>query len=145
MKPRTNSHIFLALALLTLGLGCSPRPPQSPVLGASISRDCAPWDGSAFTLSIPSPGAGVVQVSIWRAPDIAAPIRFAFPDPNQRDGNTSYRHSDGTDDILSGTVTFRSVQVGAPVEGQFRLASKRGAVFEGRFIAEWGTVQAYCG
>lgn len=145
MKVRTLRHVAIGLLLLPLS-ACSARDAQqTPVLDATINRDCAPWDGSAFTVSVPWEETGMVYISIWRAPDIPHRMEFSFPDPDMRVGNAAYRTAVGQDEILGGVVTLEGVQPGIPVEGEMRLSSAIGAMFVGRFRAEWGTTAAYCG
>jgi hypothetical protein len=117
------------------------------VLAARVDRDCAPWDGSAFTLSIPvegEPGAMIV-ISIWRSPDFKLPVTFSFPDEAGGVGNAIYRPAFGPDEPLSGRVSFRRVELGRPVEGRFDLTSESGDQFSESFEAEWGATTIACG
>lgn len=148
MDQRTLGRISLGLALAILvgGAGCAARPStQAQAARASIERDCAPWDGSAFTLSAPLDDGSVVAVSIWRAPDIAGPVTFSFPDPTGRVGQAAHRMLDGSAEPLSGSVSFEGVRADAQVRGEMRLRSDGGRVFETQFVAEWGGLQIACG
>jgi hypothetical protein len=136
----------LSLALLNATLGCSAHGGvPGPVIAATIDRDCAPWDGSAFTVSVPWWDTSALVVSIWRAPDIEGPVTFSFVDSVAGDGQAARRGADGSSEVLGGTVTFEGVQLGLPVVGRIRLRSAAGTVFAGTFRAEWGTTRVYCG
>jgi hypothetical protein len=113
-------------------------------MSAVVNRDCAPWDGAAFTVSIPATG-GVVEISIWEAPDIRGPRRFTFLALDQNSGSAFFRTGDGTSEALSGEVTLQGVSTDSPVAGRMTLTSAGGRLFAGNFHAEWGTQLAYCG
>src|SRR5687768_7811837 len=88
MKSRTQFYIAIVLLTLILGIGLftfSTRN-QHPVhvFTATINRDCAPWDGAAFTVSIPYDSVSTITISIWQSPDIKFPSTFSFPDPTGR-------------------------------------------------------------
>jgi hypothetical protein len=112
---------------------------------ATVNRDCAPWDGSAFTLSIPYNSITVIYISIWQAPDIKVPSRFTFPDESGRIGHAYILPELDSFIQLNGEVVFRQVEIGLPVEGEFDLSEGNGNQFKGKFIAEWGNEVAYCG
>ena len=134
-------------ALIGLSVLLTRRYDGVRVVAARVDRDCAPWDGSAFTLSIPvegEPGA-TLMISIWQSPDFKLPAAFSFPDETGRAGNAVYRPASGPDEPLSGQVSFTRVQLGSPVEGQFDLVSESGGGFSGRFEAEWGAGVIGCG
>ena len=150
---RMKSRIFLSvsLALLLIGLGAlwfltrGETPNPSQVFRAVINRDCAPWDGSAFTVSIPLRDGSSMAISIYRSPDIELPVRFWFPDESITEGNALLLLSVGSPEPLIGEVWFQRVDEGMPVEGRFRFRSETGAQLEGRFVAEWGDEIVYCG
>ena len=115
------------------------------VLPATVTRDCAPWDGSAFTVVVPMEAGGVINVSIWQAPDIKLPVTFSFPDNTGQVGNASYQLASGEYEQLSGTVFFQRVAEGSQVEGKFELVTETGQRFEGQFKAEWEEQLMMCG
>jgi hypothetical protein len=150
----TKTHISrpatlaLLLALLGASVGCLPSPtPQSSAWHGVVVRDCAPWDGAAFTLSIPLDTGRLLIVSVFQAPDLRRSTTFTFPDPTGRLGNAVYRPEPGmgADETLTGTITFQAVQAGLPVQGQMHLNSTSSGAFNGSFTAEWGNTTAYCG
>lgn len=112
------------------------------VFPATINRDCAPWDGAAFTVSIPLNGL-VMDISVYQSPDIRFPITFSFPD--QTTGRAMTILQVGLPEELSGSVTFQRVEQRSPVEGKFDLVTNTGQQYKGRFIAEWGNETEYCG
>jgi hypothetical protein len=148
MKSRYPFFGALVLLLLTVAIALYTfsRRTQEPtqVFPATISRDCAPWDGSAFTVSIPH-DATVIYVSIWQSPSIKLPVTFTLPDETGRVGYAYTLSELGSLEELSGEVFFWRVDEGIPLEGRFRFTTERGERFEGRFVAEWGSQMAYCG
>ena len=144
MKPRTQFIITIGLLILILGITwySFSRRNQEPAqtFPATINRDCAPWDGSAFTVSVPIDGE-IINISIWQAPDIPVPVTFSFPDDTGQIG-FAYIHPDNQ---LSGEVFFLRVDGESPVEGEFSLNAESGKQFNGKFKAEWGNGTAMCG
>jgi len=139
----------LAACLLVIGfilLGISFRNRQSAqIFPATINRDCAPWDGSAFLVSIPYDAGSVINISIWHAPDLKLPVTFSFPDDSMKDGNVSYLLRFSYSVELAGTVFFWRVEQERPVEGWFDLHTEAGQRLRGKFNAEWGNEAVYCG
>jgi hypothetical protein len=115
-----------------------------PVFPAMIHRDCAPWDGSAFTVSIPMEEL-VINISIYRSPAIMLPAAFSFPDDTGRVGNALLVLPVGSPELLTGKVSFQRVELEFQVEGKFDLATETGKQFKGRFKAEWDNEPVYCG
>lgn len=151
---KTQTQLILILAVVALVLGAAwytyPRPGQAPdvpaqALPATIQNDCAPWDGAAFSVSIPLQGGDSLSISIWQAPDLAGPKTFAFPDGTGQVGNASLMRASGFPDELSGSVSFPSVKAGEPVQGTFDLTTQTGQHFSGTFQAEWQEMTLMCG
>ena len=147
MKLRTQ--FFIAVALLILGIAwftyANRSEEPAPMFLATINRDCAPWDGSAFTLSIPAEDGTIIHISIWQSPDIKLPVTFSFPDQTGQIGTAYIRPELHPLQQLSGEVSFKRVEEGIPVEGAFNLETESGKQFKGRFKAEWGNEVVYCG
>ena len=150
MKSRVFLYVALGLLLL-IALGSTwffyQDDSQGPlqVFPATINRDCAPWDGSAFTVSIPLHDRSSMAISIYRSPDLKLPASFSFPDESMRDGIALLLLPVGTPEQLIGRVWFQRVEYGMAVEGRFRFRSESGEEFEGRFVAEWGDGITFCG
>jgi hypothetical protein len=147
--PRHILLIFVVtLSLLILGAAffSFSRPGQNPtqIYSGTVRRDCAPWDGLAFTLSIPVKGSSI-HISIYQSPEINHLASFSFPDKTGRTGNSFYLPWVGSAEPLTGKVTFVRVEPGYPVKGEFRLKIESGKEFRGRFIAQWDDETAYCG
>ncbi len=136
---------MLLLVLTACTVGSKPISRNLGPTSATINADCAPWDGSAFTLSIATGAGGSIVISIWQAPDIANPTVFSFPDSTGKVGNAVYRTLSGASQELRGSVSFDRVQVGPSVQGTFDLTSERGNQFSGQFEAFWGSQRALCG
>jgi len=141
--------MLIVLVMLLLGslffISYTRNQELKPVLSATISRDCAPWDGGAFTIMIPMSDGTVVDISIWQSPDIHRPISFSFPDETQQVGNTSLLPQFGGPESLTGQVWLKNVSEGMPVEGGFSLTSVGGVKREAKFVAEWDDQIVYCG
>lgn len=122
-------------------------PKQEPVqlFPATVNRDCAPWDGAAFTVSIRYDPTTTITISIWQSPDINFPTTFSFPDETGQIGYAYVLPQLDPLEELSGEVFFLRVDEGMLIEGRFNFTSERGGQFEGRFIAEWGNEVIYCG
>ena len=135
---------LIALGALWLLSTLKPEKP-TPLYPATIHRDCAPWDGAAFTVSIAWREAATLYVSIYQSPEITHPVTFSFPDETMRIGNAYLLRPDGSPEQLAGKIFFERVHVGQSVEGRFDLISTRGQKFRGTFRAEWGSQMAYCG
>lgn len=146
MKSRTWIFIALGLIIFVAGLFTFSTRDQESVQNfpATINRDCAPWDGSAFTVSIPI-AESVINISIYQLPGIRHPVTFSFPDEIMRDGIALLLLPVGSPERLTGKVSFQRVEQGEPVEGNFDLATEAGQQYKGKFKAEWGNVIAYCG
>ncbi|HUG33823.1 MAG TPA: hypothetical protein VMJ90_03565 [Anaerolineales bacterium] len=149
MKSRTLLRLLIVLAFIALGgiwYFSTLRQEQSfKTFPATVNRDCAPWDGAAFTLTIQYDPTTVVYISKWRSPDIKFPTTFSFPDETRQVGIAYILPELDPLDELTGIVWFERVQEGTPLEGRFKLTSVRGETYEGKFTAEWGNQIVYCG
>jgi hypothetical protein len=151
MKPRIQFVTTVALVVLILGIAWYTSPGRkqavTQILPATIQRDCAPWDGSAFTVNIlpQGPGGDIVSISIWQAPDLKFPQTFSFPDETGQVGNASLIRSSGAAEQLSGKVFFTSVKQGSPAGGRFELFTSTGQRFAAEFRAEWVDEIVLCG
>ena len=87
----------------------------------------------------------MIDISIWKAPNIKLPITFSFPDNTGQVGNASYRLTSDKFAQLSGKVFFQRVDEGSAVEGKFELVAEAGQQFNGQFKAEWGNLVMMCG
>ena len=149
MKPRTQFLIAIGVMILIFAItwvSFSRRDQESAqTLQATINRDCAPWDGSAFTVSVPLMDGTIIYISVWQSPDIKLPARFSFPDETGQVGNAYILPELDPLQQLSGEVFFWRVDEASPVEGEFNLKDESGKQFNGKFKAEWGNVIAMCG
>lgn len=134
--------LVMAAAILFMLLVRVEEP--SFLFPASVNRDCAPWDGSAFTVSIPL-DEETITFSIYQPPDIQRYVRFSFPDETLRKGHAMLVLPVDVPEMLTGQVSFQRVEQGVPVEGQFDLSTEGGRHFKGAFLAEWGNETVYCG
>lgn len=146
MKSRSGYIAVLSVILISIGLFALFAPDHKParVLPATVNRDCAPWDGPAFTVSIPAEDA-VIHISIYRSPKVRFPVVFSFPDQTLREGNALFLLQASSPEQLTGMISFQRVNTEKPVEGQFNLFSESGEQFQGTFIARWGDQMAICG
>ena len=118
---------------------------------AEVRRDCAPWDGDAFSVSISTVGdvkkiePPVIHVSIWQTPNLKSGGRFTFPDSSKRIGAAVIEPSSGSVIQLRGTVSFTRIMPGETVEGEFDLLDPGGRRYVGRFSANWTVIRVGCG
>ena len=147
MKFRTPFFIAVALLIFAIAWFTFSNRNEEPaqVFPATINRDCAPWDGAAFTVSISTNDGTIIHVSIWQSPDIKLPVTFSFPDETGQIGFAYILPEVDPLQQLRGEVSFRRVEEGIPVEGEFRFTTESGKQFQGRFKAEWGNEIIYCG
>jgi hypothetical protein len=148
MKSRTSLYLLIVLDITALGgiwlfyllQGAEP----TLVFPAAINRDCAPWDGTAFTVSIPMQGS-VLDISIFQSPAIRHPVTFSLDEKTIDIGDAYLLSSDGSTEQLTGKVFFRRLEEGIPVEGGYHFRMAGGEQLTGRFKAEWGNEIVYCG
>lgn len=137
--------LWLLLAGFILSACTAPAVPSAPTFPAVIQADCAPWDGAAFTLSIPFDTGQLARISIYRAPDFQLRTTFSFPDTTGRVGNAVYQPELGEAQTITGRLTVDPVALDTPVRGEFDLQSTDGLRMRGRFEATWIQAQAMCG
>jgi hypothetical protein len=134
---------LLIISILWFALSTENQTPAQ-IYPATINRDCAPWDGSAFTVSIPMQGARI-SISIYQSPDIKYQTTFSFPDESGQTGNAFLLQNQILAEQLNGKVSFRRVEEENQVEGTIDLITNAGEHFKGEFIAEWKNEIVYCG
>ncbi|HET7142784.1 MAG TPA: hypothetical protein VFI68_02085 [Anaerolineales bacterium] len=122
-----------------------PTAENDTVFEASVNRDCAPWDGTAYTISIPDQAGSVIVLSIWKSPGVRFPVTYSFPDSSGRVGTAVHQFALGSFQQLSGKITLQPFEIGSPVLGGFNFTSEDGKQFTGVFKAEWGNQSAFCG
>ena len=148
-KLLLSPFIVILLVLVVLGgmfaLYALPKPESLQGFKATVNRDCAPWDGSAFTVAVPMNDGTVLSISIWQSPEIDHAVSYSFPDDSGQVGNASLMLVDGMPEQLSGEVSLQGVDPNTPVEGQFDLVTTAGQKFKGEFIAEWRDDVMLCG
>jgi hypothetical protein len=149
MKHRALLYTLIGSFALIIGLlwfyRATNKQENLAVLPATINRDCAPWDGAAFTLSVRYDPATTLNISIWESPDIKFPATFSFPDETGQSGHAYILSELDSLIQLSGKVFFWRVEQGNPVEGEFDLRGENGKRFKGMFRAEWESIGAMCG
>jgi hypothetical protein len=147
MKSRILLTMAIILLLLGIALFTYSTRKQEPAqtFAATINRDCAPWDGAAFTMSFHYDPITTITISIWQSPSFRFPVTFSFPDQT---GQTGFAYSlpelDPLEE-LTGKVTFWRVEQDVPVEGEFNFMTQRRKQFKGKFKAEWGNQIVMCG
>lgn len=147
MKSRTLFFSVIGLLILGIALFTFWMRNQEPaqVFPATVNRDCAPWDGGAFTISIQYDPVTTITISIWKSPDIKFPSTFSLPDETGQVGHAYLVSEVGPVVQLNGDVSFQHIEEGMPIEGRFSFTSERGGQLEGRFVAEWGSQIVMCG
>lgn len=149
MNLQNRSIVYIGIILLVLGISLYTYIQRDSIptenFPATAHRDCAPWDGSAFTVQIPLQEGTTIDISIWQSPDILLPVQFKFPDRTGQVGNAILVNQADRPGQLSGTVSFIRVDPSATVEGRFDLRDEAGNSFQGKFSAEWDDFTALCG
>ena len=147
LKSRTLFFIVLGLLILGIGWYTFSARNQAPaqIFPATVNRDCAPWDGSAFRVLVQMEDGVVINISIWQAPDIKFSKTFIFPEDTGQIGNVSLVLANGEYESLSGEVRLEGVSEGKPFAGRFNLKSESGGMYVGQFEAEWDNQIALCG
>lgn len=118
---------------------------DATVFEATVNHDCAPWDGMAYTITIPYRAGSMIDVSIWKSPDFQFPVTYSFPDSSGGVGTAIHQSAFGSFQQLSGKITLQPFDVGSPIVGSFNFTSESGEQFKGNFKAEWGNQSAICG
>jgi len=149
MKSRTQLLTSIGLIIFIFGIALFTFSKKSQetvqTFSGTIGRDCAPWDGAAFTLSIRYDSTSSIIISIWKPPEIKLASTFTIHDETGKIGQ-AYILSELDPLIpLSGKVFFRRVEPGSSVEGHFNLMDKSGKHFKGQFHAKWNNKPVYCG
>ena len=148
-EMKSRILLYLATGFLIFGnalfIYASRNQEPVPIFPATINRDCAPWDGAAFTLLIPYDSITTISISIWQSPNIKLPVTFSFPDETGQIGFAYIWPELDPLQQLSGEVSFWRVEEGIPVEGEFSFTTESGQQFKGSFTAEWGNEVVYCG
>jgi len=148
MTRRIYSLTIISLIILIAGFALYALARRSQILeqtfSATINHDCAPWDGSAFTVSIPMEGEGIA-ISIYQSPEIEHPTTFLFAEDTLSTGNALLILPLGSPQQLTGKVSFQKVAQDKPVKGQFDLVTSAGEHFKGKFSAEWKNEIVLCG
>jgi hypothetical protein len=149
MTRRVLCILIITQTLLIMGLAwytfSTRNQMPAQIFPATINRDCAPWDGSAFRVSILTNDGTAVNISIYQSPEINHPSTFSFPDETGQTGNAFILRKSGLSEQLSGNVSFQNIAEESQVEGELDLMTHVGNTFKGKFIAEWGNEVVYCG
>lgn len=138
----------LVLACGACGAGQSTRPEAVAV--ARIARACAPWDGAAFSVSVPlregadATALPALRVRVWSPPRFEHARTVVFGDGDDRTGVAQYAESEDRAMPLTGEATFRQAADGG-IEGTLRLKAADGRRFERRFRGPLDPGQVMCG
>lgn len=126
----------LVLAVILWIFFRTPTAENDTVFEASVNRDCAPWDGMAYTINIPDQAGSMIEVFIWQPPDFQFPVTYSFPDSSGRVGVVIHQSTLGSVQQLSGTITLQPFNIGSPLLGRFNFKSSDRKQFTGNFKAE---------
>ena len=126
---------------------------------ASVEHDCAPWDGLAFTIWIPTTepngkSQGWIRISIWQTPEVSG-RSFTFPDTSQRIGTATYWPqlksraqvilSQHVHEDLAGKLHFTRLNDRDSALGEFEFVTGSNTHLAGRFEAAWARRVIECG
>lgn len=148
----TSWRGWMCAGLVLACAACGAAPPTRPeaVATARIARTCAPWDGAAFTVSVPA-GNGVdpaalpaLQLSVWSSPQFDGERKVVFAEGDDRTGVAMYAETADHATPLTGEATFRQAADGS-IEGTLRLKAADGRRFEQRFHGRLDDRVVMCG
>ncbi|MGN6153603.1 MAG: hypothetical protein ACTHOH_16600 [Lysobacteraceae bacterium] len=149
----TSWRAWMGTGLVLACTACGAVPPTRPEAAATaqIARSCAPWDGAAFTVSVPATGDGVdpaalpaLRLSVWSAPQFDGERTVVFAEGDDRTGMALYAETVDRATPLTGEATFRQAADGS-IEGTLRLKAADGRRFERRFRGRLDPATAMCG
>jgi hypothetical protein len=128
---------------------CGAAPPTRPeaVATARIARSCAPWDGAAFTVSVPAAdgaSTAALQLSVWSSPQFDGERKVVFAEGDDRTGVAMYAETADHAVPLTGEATFRQAADGS-IEGTLHLKAADGRRFERRFRGRLDGGAVMCG
>jgi hypothetical protein len=138
----------VAAAVIAFGALAAAARGAPQLAAATISGSCAPWDGPAFDVRIPTddtPSASIVTVSIWRTARLVGPTVFRFPDATQTLGAATLLTHAGQAEQLAGSMSLGVVEEGKPVVGSIAFSAPGGIKINRSFRATWKTVWQLCG
>jgi hypothetical protein len=135
----------LILAIILWLYFTSQTVKNDPIFAATVNQDCAPWDGMAYTITIPDEAGSVVRVSIWQPADFQLPVMYSFPDSSGKVGAADYQSASESVQQVSGKITLQPFAAKAPIEGMFDFTLENGRKIKGIFKAKWGDQIALCG
>src|SRR5215212_3684922 len=120
MKPLNLFLLIIGLLTLVLGVAWYVYPERqqepTPNYAATVQKDCAPWDGAAFSVKIPLDNNDIIDIAIWEAPTIQSEKTFSFLEEPSQAGYANLAHSAELGEQLIGRVSFTPVAPGSPVE-----------------------------
>jgi hypothetical protein len=149
MKNRLLLTSTLLLLFSSLGFARlmfkTSNQPAAQTFHATITRDCAPWDGGAFAVKVDLPNGNILDISIWQSPSITFPTAYTFPDSTGQVGNAILIYPAGEPESLKGTVSFTRVEEAYPLEGNFKFVTASGSQIAGIVKAEWDYQIVLCG
>jgi hypothetical protein len=149
---KTSRAVF-PLVLLLSALAFAQRVPDASMFFGEASRDCAPWDGAAFSVSIPLVAGlrrmdfPLIHVSVWQAPglNLKGAEHFEFPDVTGKIGAAFIQPRSGPVTPLHGTISFKRVMPNETTQGQFDFVVPNGRRYSGKFTATWNGKMMMCG
>lgn len=148
----TSWRVWMAAGLVLACAACGAAPPTRPevVATARIARTCAPWDGAAFTVSVPmsdgidAAALPALRLMVWSAPQFERGQTVVFADGDDRTGAAQYAESEDSAMPLTGEATFRQAADGS-IEGTLHLKAADGRRFERRFRGRLDPGAVMCG
>jgi len=145
----TSWRAWMGAGLVLACAACGAAPPtrSEAVATARIARTCAPWDGAAFTVSVPATdgaSTAALQLSVWSSPQFDGERTVVFAEGDDRTGVAMYAETADRSTPLTGEATFRQAGDGS-IEGALRLKAADGRRFERRFRGRLDPATAMCG
>lgn len=144
--------VTLSMNLIASTVKGSDRNGTIPTPLATVERDCAPWDGPAFSVWIPAeklggPSQSWVYLRIWQQPEDSKGL-FKFPSDGQRqkgavvffldlESPKKLNWQNQPRQQLKGTVRFLRVDSKENVLAELDFVSDKNVQLRGNFEAKW--------
>ena len=148
--PLTRA-IFIALAANTCR--AADQGELTPYPYAYARRDCAPWDGPAFSVVLTDTPAqpdslttSFLRIAVWRGIESAIGRTLAWEGTTSQVGTASRCQADGRcEEASRGEIRVEWRTADSLLGGEFRVDFGRTRSERGRFTAAWVPDRVMCG
>jgi hypothetical protein len=143
--------VFAMLIVAGCGSNGEPMRPPAEFPFATVSRDCAPFDGPAVTIYLTptavalDPSPPFVRISVWDAPEQVAGRTWTWPRTVNK--ATASRCVTGNDcvDSTSGSVTLGNFGPDSALSATVDVKFPDGSRIQGTVRGTWQSRRILCG